>query len=338
VSEVAVRTPVDVIAGDEFKTKLAEALPPGLDVDRFTRTALMAVQQNPDLQNHDQKSLYLSIMQCAKDGLLPDGREAALILFNDKKAGTKKVQYIPMIGGLRKIAAEHGVALASYIVREKDTFDYQLGFEPSIRHQPPKLGDERGEIIGVYAAAIDSLGQRYLEVLTVAEVQKVRNVSRAKDRGPWVDWYDEMARKTAARRLFKQLALPDLSERAASVLAANDAEYDLGPTEVERALETALPADEDAPDDTTDAFDIPDSVIDAALALPETTPVVLVSFDQKGQYTQLVKECAKLNGETVAKIKKAHPLTDDMTAAAADVLIARFVTWKENLEKAKAAA
>jgi hypothetical protein len=63
-----------------------------------------------------------------------------------------------------------------------------------------------------------------------------------------------------------------------------------------------------------------------------------VSFDQKGQYTQLVKECAKLNGETVAKIKKAHPLTDDMTAAAADVLIARFVTWKENLEKAKAAA
>jgi recombination protein RecT len=334
-TEVAVRTVVDVIAGDDFKTKLAEALPPGLDVDRFTRTALMAVQQNPDLQNHDQQSLYLSIMQCAKDGLLPDGREAALILFNDKKTQSKKVQYIPMIGGLRKIAAEHKVALAAYIVHEHDSFEYELGFEPAIVHRPPKLGEPRGEIIGAYAAAIDSLGQRYLEVLSVEDIEKVRKVSRTKDRGPWVDWYSEMARKTAARRLFKQLALPDLSERAVSVLAASDAEYDLGPTEVERALETALPADDDKPDDT---LEITDAAIDETLALPEAAAVVLVDFDQKGKYTQLVKECAKLAGKTAAEVKKAHPLTDSMTAAEADELIARFATWKDNLEKGKAAA
>jgi phage RecT family recombinase len=330
VSEVAVRTVADVIAGDEFKQKISEALPPGLDLDRFTRTALMAVQQNPDLMGNDQQSLYLSIMQCAKDGLLPDGREAALVLFFDKKTQTKKTQYIPMVGGLRKIAAEHKVALAAYVVHAEDKFEYELGFDPAIVHRPPKLGETRGEIVGVYACAIDSLGQKYLEVLSVDEVEKVRKVSRAKDAGPWKEWYAEMARKTAARRLFKQLALPDLSERASNVLAANDAEYDLEPDPVVALLnDVPVPVDEDAPDDTP-----------AQPALPEVAAEIpLVTFDQKGKFTQLVKECAKLRGETVAQVKAGLPylIDDTTTARAADQLIDRLATWKENLEKAAAA-
>jgi phage RecT family recombinase len=329
-TEVAVRTVADVIAGDEFKQKISEALPPGLDLDRFTRTALMAVQQNPDLMGNDQQSLYLSIMQCAKDGLLPDGREAALVLFFDKKTQTKKTQYIPMVGGLRKIAAEHKVALAAYVVHAEDKFEYELGFDPAIVHRPPKLGETRGEIVGVYACAIDSLGQKYLEVLSVDEVEKVRKVSRAKDAGPWKEWYAEMARKTAARRLFKQLALPDLSERASNVLAANDAEYDLEPDPVVALLnDVPVPVDEDAPDDTP-----------AQPALPEVAAEIpLVTFDQKGKFTQLVKECAKLRGETVAQVKAGLPylIDDTTTARAADQLIDRLATWKENLEKAAAA-
>jgi phage RecT family recombinase len=305
-------------------------LPPGLDLDRFTRTALMAVQQNPDLMGNDQQSLYLSIMQCAKDGLLPDGKEAALVLFFDKKTQTKKTQYIPMVGGLRKIAAEHKVALAAYVVHAEDKFEYELGFDPAIVHRPPKLGETRGEIVGVYACAIDSLGQKYLEVLSVDEVEKVRKVSRAKDAGPWKEWYAEMARKTAARRLFKQLALPDLSERASNVLAANDAEYDLEPDPVVALLnDVPVPVDEDAPDDTP-----------AQPALPEVAAEIpLVTFDQKGKFTQLVKECAKLRGETVAQVKAGLPylIDDTTTARAADQLIDRLATWKENLEKAAAA-
>jgi recombinational DNA repair protein RecT len=269
-------------------------------------------------------------MQCAKDGLLPDGREAALVLFFDKKTQTKKTQYIPMVGGLRKIAAEHKVALAAYVVHAEDKFEYELGFDPAIVHRPPKLGETRGEIVGVYACAIDSLGQKYLEVLSVDEVEKVRKVSRAKDAGPWKEWYAEMARKTAARRLFKQLALPDLSERASNVLAANDAEYDLEPDPVVALLnDVPVPVDEDAPDDTP-----------AQPALPEVAAEIpLVTFDQKGKFTQLVKECAKLRGETVAQVKAGLPylIDDTTTARAADQLIDRLATWKENLEKAAAA-
>jgi hypothetical protein len=174
-------------------------------------------------------------------------------------------------------------------------------------------------------------------VLTVAEVEKVRKVSKTGDRGPWKDWYSEMARKTAARRLFKQLALPDLSERAAAVLAANDAEYDLDPDPVTALLDGAtLPADDSAPDDT---LEVADSTIDEALALPlppaEDGPL-LANFDQRGQYTTLIKAIAAFDGQTAAGLKKAHPLTDATTAAEADVLIGKLATLKENLEKATA--
>ena len=37
------------IARPEFKERLAAALPPGINPDRFQRVVLTAIQQNPDL-------------------------------------------------------------------------------------------------------------------------------------------------------------------------------------------------------------------------------------------------------------------------------------------------
>ena len=46
-----------------------------------------------------------------------------------------------------------------------------------------------------------------IEVMTRADVERVRQTSRAKDSGPWVEWWDRMAEKTVGRRLFKRLPL-----------------------------------------------------------------------------------------------------------------------------------
>ena len=45
------------------------------------------------------------------------------------------------------------------------------------------------------------------EVMNKAEIEKVRNVSRAKGSGPWTTWWDQMARKTVMRRLSKYLPM-----------------------------------------------------------------------------------------------------------------------------------
>jgi recombinational DNA repair protein RecT len=57
----------------------------------------------------------------------------------------------------------------------------------------------------VYAIAKTKDGGIYREVMSKSDIEQVRNVSRAKNAGPWVDWYDEMARKTVIRRIAKRL-------------------------------------------------------------------------------------------------------------------------------------
>ena len=53
----------------EFQAKLEQALPPGVNVDRFTRVTLTALQQNPSIANGDRQSLYNAVVKCATDGL-----------------------------------------------------------------------------------------------------------------------------------------------------------------------------------------------------------------------------------------------------------------------------
>jgi recombination protein RecT len=61
------------------------ALPAHITPDKFQRTVLTAAAQNPDLLKADRQSLILACYKAAQDGLLPDGREAALVTFNTRK-------------------------------------------------------------------------------------------------------------------------------------------------------------------------------------------------------------------------------------------------------------
>ena len=56
------------------------------------------------------------------------------------------------------------------------------------------------------------------------EIEKVRKVSRSGDKGPWKQWWSEMARKTVFRRLAK--SLPNAADLA-QVLDHDNENYDL---------------------------------------------------------------------------------------------------------------
>lgn len=206
----AVAEVVQTIDRPEFQQQLAEALPTGLSLAKFTRTVKLAVQMNPDIVNADRQSLFLAMVKCAASGLLPDGRESALVTVKVK--GQEKIQWWPMIGGLRKKAAEHGITLAAAVVHENDTFTYST-MPPAVAHTPTPLGQEKGQPIGAFAVALDDQ-QRVIcppVVMSVEEIEKVRATSRAasSEYGPWVKWWDRMACKTVARRLFSEMPLAD---------------------------------------------------------------------------------------------------------------------------------
>jgi recombination protein RecT len=184
--------------------QFAMALPSHIKPEKLQRVVMTVAQQNPDLLKADRRSLLGACMKCAADGLVPDGREAALVLFGGK------VQYMPMMMGLLKRARNTGdvAGIIAQVVYENDDFAQTPDdFDKPIRHQPPKLGQPRGKPIGAYALGKLKDGTIVSEVMDLAQIEKVRKVSKASGRGPWVDWWDEMARKTVFRRLSKWLPM-----------------------------------------------------------------------------------------------------------------------------------
>ena len=193
------------------------SLPAHIPVERFMRVIMTAVQLNPALGNADRASLWTSAMKAATDGLLPDGRDGALVIYKTKALEKdergrdlyiEKVQWMPMIAGIRKKVRNSGeiVTWDAQVVHAKDDFQYELGDDPFIKHKPFMDGDP-GPVVGAYSVATLKGGEKSREVMTKAQLDKVRASSKSKDRGPWVDWYEEMCRKTVARRHSKVLPM-----------------------------------------------------------------------------------------------------------------------------------
>lgn len=200
------------------KAELKQILPDHLPVERFIKTAMIAIQSNPELLSADRQSLFTSLQRCAGDGLVPDNREAALVEFNanfgtkDAPNWGKKVQYMPMVDGVLKRARQSGeVALiTARAVHQNDQFDYWVDEHGEhLNHRPLFTGD-RGPMILVYAMAKMKTGDVIVEPMTMDDIQKVKAASKTSAFGPWKDWFERMALKSALHRLARRL--PNSSE------------------------------------------------------------------------------------------------------------------------------
>lgn len=195
--------------------ELKNALPSHIKLEKFQRVVMTVVQQQPDLLQADRRSLFASCMKCAADGLVPDNREAALVIFNTKKkidgkdVWVKAVQYMPMMAGVLKRVRNSGeiASVQAHVIYENDQFLIRRGLTDTLEHTPLFPG-ERGRPIGAYAVAKFKDGSEpQFEVMDLNQIEKVRQVSKSKDGPTWTQHWDEMARKTVFRRLSKWLPM-----------------------------------------------------------------------------------------------------------------------------------
>lgn len=190
------------------------ALPAHISTERFCRVVMTSLQQNPELLECDRRSLWNAAMQAAQDGLLPDGREGAMIVRRDKRLG-KTAKWLPMVAGIRKKARNSGeIAIwDAHLVHENDEFEFELGDNPFIRHKPALANP--GKIIGAYSICTLKGGEKTREVMSISEIHEVRDKSdawRAFKSGairstPWSTDEGEMCRKTVARRHAKVIPM-----------------------------------------------------------------------------------------------------------------------------------
>lgn len=198
------------------KTQIAMALPKHLNPDRMLRIAMTSIQQNWRLMECDPKSLVACIIEAAQLGLEPDGVLGHAYLIPYKIKGTYKAQLQIGYRGYIDLARRSGqvAALYAHVVHEKDEWEFEYGLEPKLKHIPTAEEDP-GLVIAAYAVVRLKDGGYDFEWLWKREIDAVRRQSKAADDGPWVTHYEEMAKKTAIRRLAKRLPLSIEFQRAA---------------------------------------------------------------------------------------------------------------------------
>ena len=189
-----------LLTGDRMREQFAAALPKHLTPERFCRVALTALTRTPKLAECTQESFFRCLLDLSAFGLEPDGRRAHLIPYGNQ------CTLILDWKGIAELALRSGLIakLHADVVCENDVFAYDLG---EIKTHSIDFKNPRGAIYAVYALAVTKDGQTFVSVMHKEEVEAIRKRSRAGNSGPWQTDYNEMAKKTAFRRLAKWLPL-----------------------------------------------------------------------------------------------------------------------------------
>jgi len=240
------KTLAHLLTDPKTKQQIALALPKHMTADRLARIALTEVRKNPKLAKCDQASFLGAIMQLASLGLEPGGAlgHAYLIPFERSvKRGnvwTKIMEVQVVIGyrGMIDIARRSGqiISISARVVRARDKFSYTYGLDETLQHEPYEGPDDPGEVTHAYAVAKLVGGGVQFEVMPVAQILRVRDASQGYKAAvasaaqynkpvdsPWTNHFDEMARKTPTRNLFKWLPVSIEMQRAVGLDEQADA-------------------------------------------------------------------------------------------------------------------
>jgi recombination protein RecT len=340
-NELTAREPHPLVQfREQLESRAAElkmALPAHISPEKFQRTIITATQQNPGLLKTDRRSLILACMKAAQDGLLPDGRESALVPFRTRKKidgqwqSVEEAAYIPMIYGLRKkvlqardaegkpvvSALEVGVVYRKEV--EAGHFLYEVGLTPPLRHRPMldlTADDTRDDqIVGAYSIATMADGTKSYEFMRRFEIDKVRETSQTgatRDRsgqpreakGPWADWFPEMAKKTVLRRHAK--SLPQSGDL---ILEADDDEFDAGVSTA--AALSVVP-------------DAPQAIEDRSDEVPHDAETGEVHEEANQDTEASNKQPEASNGDQPADATDEVGVTEHPAAAKAEQIIAAY--------------
>ncbi len=240
------KTLADLINDPRIKQQMTLALPRHMTADRLVRIATTELRKNPKLARCDQTSFLGAIMQLASLGLEPGGAlgHAYLIPFERsvKKGNTwSKVMEVQVVIGYRgmiDIARRSGqiVSISARVVHARDKFSYTYGLDETLQHEPYEGSEDPGEITHAYAVAKLVGGGVQFEVMPVAQILRVRDASQGYKAAaasaaqynkpvdsPWTNHFDEMARKTPTRNLFKWLPVSIEIQRAVGLDEQADA-------------------------------------------------------------------------------------------------------------------
>ncbi len=194
------------LGGDAMKKRLIGALPRHMTADRMIRVALTAATKNPRLLECSPESVGLALLTASQLGLEPNGRDAHLVPYRNRRSGQTDCQLIPDYKGLIQLAYRSGQVdnVSAKAVYSKDLFEYEFGTDERLKHIPSD-SDEPGELVYAWASVRFQGGGAKFVVLNKRDVARRRRASQTADRedSPWKLHPEAMWAKSAVKELSK---------------------------------------------------------------------------------------------------------------------------------------
>lgn len=186
--------------------EIKKALPSVITPERFTRIALSALNNNPQLQQCTPMSFLAALMNAAQLGVEPNTPLGQAYLIPYKNKGKLECQFQLGYKGLIDLAYRNGnmQTIQAQAVYENDYFEYEYGLEPKLVHRP--ASSDRGELVYFYGVWRATTGGFGFCVMSKVDIDSyARNYSKAFDSSysPWKTNYEEMAKKTVIKQALK---------------------------------------------------------------------------------------------------------------------------------------
>lgn len=198
--------------------RIDEALPSSFNKQRFALNFVSLIQEKPELQSYSKEVLATALVRSAQDNL--DALNNEVYIY---KGYGDKLTYTISYKGLKKMAMEKSIKpikqIISKVVYEGDTLDEEIVNGEAHLHYKSSLANKKAAI-GVFALATFEDGSEMYEVLTKEETDKVKSKSR--NSGAWKDFEGEMMKKTAVRRLCKNITLDFSDKKQADAFFGTD--------------------------------------------------------------------------------------------------------------------
>ena len=335
------------IALKDVESQIKQVMPKEWDDNDLKRLLCTAALQsrkwgrNPQERENMMRGLDLgsfveAVTNAASCNILPDGRRGYLIVRQSRAAnggqGGYEVSFQADYKGLMDVAKRADPRIHNMhadVICANDEFEHTEGSNRSFKHSISRdsLAKGRGEIQGAYCVVYYE-GEHYdVEILPLAELQKIMGMASAKF-GPNKDWAAEMHKKAAIRRMCKRLPETPL---LAQVMTYENSIYDLGkPVKKEPTPLTLDTLPEVKKPEPKEIEDKPDPAEDTAEIFEGTV------VEDKPEPPKKAKPKAKV--KVKAKKKKAAPKEEekvpDSFVAASDNIKARKAV-EQNIDLAK---
>ena len=195
-----------MLARPDIQAQIRDVLPQHITPEKLAALALTQIRANPKLLDCTHMSLLGAVLESSKLGLEIGSMGQCWIvpLRNNKRDCIEANMWIGY-RGLIELAYRSKLisSIEAHAVFEGDKFDYQFGTDKFIHHKPSDDAD-RSKLTHVYSVIETVMDGTLLDVMTHADVEKIRERSRMGNTGAWISDYIPMAIKTVLNRSLKK--------------------------------------------------------------------------------------------------------------------------------------